>query len=172
MLDITVISRETLDPEAAKLFEKPWLARSEEGKVFEFPTSGEAYAFQQGWRVAKGLDAKSGLQVGHYRYKPRRAWSRWLEDAPEYILAVYDLGPKHNDRYTVLFGGSLNDPLLLKDRMVLSLGFNDCPTSPNMGVSMWGEVFARDRDGLGKKIKWLDLPEHLRNHVIARATAK
>lgn len=103
-------------------------------------------------------------------YRPRRSSARWLVDAPEYILAVYDFGPKANDRYTVLFGGSLLDPTLLKVRKVHMLGFNEVPTSPNMGVSMWGEIDAGARVNCGKHIRWLDLPEHLRKHVIARAT--
>jgi hypothetical protein len=101
-------------------------------------------------------------------YRPRRSSKRWLEEAPEYVLAVYDHGPEANDRYTVLFGGSLLDPLLLVHRKVHYLGFNECPTSPNMGVSMWGEMPVWNRDCLGKHIRWLDLPPHLRAHVIAR----
>lgn len=102
------------------------------------------------------------------RYRPRRSSKRWLIDAPEYILAVYDHGPQANDRYTVLFGGSLLDPDLLEHRKVHYLGFNETPTSPNMGVSMFGEIFAYDRACLGKHICWLDLPKHLRDHVVQR----
>lgn len=105
------------------------------------------------------------------QYRPRRSSARWLEQAPEYVLAVYDVGPKANDRYTVLFGGSLLEPALLAERKVYMLGFNECPNSPNMGVSMWGEIRAVDRSNLGKHIRWLDLPEHLRKHVVTRATA-
>ena len=61
-------------------------------------------------------------------YKPRRAGKRWLEEAPEYILDVFDNKGKTADRYTVLFGGSMLDPWLLKDRKVHYLGMNSYPT--------------------------------------------
>jgi len=48
------------------------------------------------------------------------------------------------------------------------LGMSDCPTCPN-GVSMWGEVSAGWRPS-HQSVRWLDLPEHIRKHVIARAT--
>jgi hypothetical protein len=34
---------------------------------------------------------------------------------------------------------------------------------------MWGEMPAANRDYCGKHIRWLDLPEHIRKHVVARA---
>ena len=97
-------------------------------------------------------------------YRPKRATSRWLEEAPAYLLSVHDAGPEVNDRYTVCFGWPLWQESM--GRTVPYLGFNENPTSPNMGVSMWGECKAH-RQGL-KKIRWLDLPENLRKHVIGR----
>lgn len=99
-------------------------------------------------------------------YHPRRASKRRLEGAPPYVLSVYDAGPKHNDRYTVFFGWPIWQESM--ERSVPFLGFNECPTSPNTGVSMWGEL-ERFGGGPGKPISWADLPEHLQKHVIARA---
>lgn len=96
--------------------------------------------------------------------KPRRN-SKRLEGAPPYVLAVYDTGPKTNDRYTVMFTWPMWDPE--NPRVFPYLGFNECPTSPNMGISMWGEMHGRY--GAGKPISWNDLPEHLQRHVTARA---
>lgn len=106
--------------------------------------------------------------MNHRPYKPRRASKRWLEEAPEYILDVFDNKGKTADRYTVLFGGSMLDPWLLKDREVHYLGLSSNPTSP-LGVSMFGECDAAWRPSHWR-IRWLDLPEHIRNHVIRRAT--
>jgi hypothetical protein len=98
-------------------------------------------------------------------YQPKRATARWLEDAPPYVLSIHDAGDKANDRYTVCFGWPLWEEHM--GRTVPCLGFNEVPTSPNMGVSMWGEC-AADRQGLGKKIRWNDLPLDLRKHVKSR----
>ncbi|WP_338924330.1 hypothetical protein V0M98_32475 (plasmid) [Pseudomonas silesiensis] len=98
-------------------------------------------------------------------YQPKRASARWLEDAPPYVLSIHDSGEKVNDRYTVCFGWPLWEERM--GRTVPYLGFNEVPTSPNMGVSMWGECDAH-RQGLGKKIRWNDLPVEMRKHVKAR----
>ena len=100
------------------------------------------------------------------RYTPRRAAARWLEGAPEYVLDVFDHGPKVCDRYDVWFGGSQLDDTLLEHRKVLFLGMSANPTSP-IGVSMWGEVHAHHRPS-HRRIRWLDLPENIRQHVAAR----
>ena len=101
-------------------------------------------------------------------YKPRRARSRWLEGAPEYVVDVFDNKGKTADRYTVFFGGSL-----ATDDVVQYLGLSDDPHSPH-GVSMWGTItphqFAAYRRAFGKeRIRWWDLPDHIRAHVINRA---
>lgn len=102
-------------------------------------------------------------------YKPRRATARWMEDAPEYVLSVHDNKGATADRYTVYFGGSLaipgNGP---GDTWVQYLALSGDPTSPQ-GVSMWGELRAYQRP-TNQRVRWLDLPEHVRSHVIARAT--
>jgi hypothetical protein len=101
-------------------------------------------------------------------YKPRRATKRWQEAAPEFVLDCFDNKGKTADRYTVLFGGSLLEPLLLKERKVHFLAMSDAPTHPQ-GVSMWGEIDAFRRLP-HERVRWLDLPEHIRAHVVDRAT--
>lgn len=104
----------------------------------------------------------------HSKYRPRRALKRWLEEAPEYILDCFDNKGKTADRYTVLFGGSLLEESLLEKRKVFYLGMSSAPTNPQ-GVSMWGECEAAWRPS-HQRVRWLDLPEHIRKHVVARAT--
>lgn len=99
-------------------------------------------------------------------YRPRRATKRWLEGAPEYILDCF----KNKFGYWTLFGGSLLDPHLLKDRKVYMLELNDMPTSPCYGVSMWGEIEASYRKA-HERVRWLDLPENVREHIMRRAEA-
>lgn len=98
---------------------------------------------------------------------PRRAGSRWLEGAPEYVLDVFDNKGRTADRYTVFFGGTLAEP-----GTVHYLGMSDNPHSPQ-GVSMWGYGPAHDLAGfrhrrLRERIRWTDLPENIRAHVLAR----
>jgi hypothetical protein len=88
-------------------------------------------------------------------------------------LDVFDNGGETVDRYTVLLGGSL---LIRPDTgtpYVPYLGMSDAPTHPQ-GFSQWGELRAHEaaayryREGK-RRIRWLDLPEHIREHVKARA---
>lgn len=102
-------------------------------------------------------------------YRPRRSSQRWLQDAPEYVLACYDNGGKTADRYTVMFGGSLWYPEM--GRKVFYLGMSGAPTHPQ-GFSQWGEMPADNRPSSREHVRWLDLPEHIRAHVIARATTE
>lgn len=107
-------------------------------------------------------------------FRPRRSAARWLESAPEYVVACYDNGGRSADRYTVLFGGSLwtpdyaeaNERCRRDPRLIQCLGMSDAPEHPQ-GVSLWGDAL-RGRH-LGRKVRWLDLPEHIRCHVVARA---
>lgn len=101
------------------------------------------------------------------KYQPKRSRAKFSEGAPEYVLACYDNGGKTCDRYTVLFGGSLWEPAMGRD--VSYLGMSGAPTHPQ-GFSMWGEMPSGNRAACGKHVRWLDLPEHIRTHVIARAT--
>jgi hypothetical protein len=100
--------------------------------------------------------------------KPRRAGKRWLEGAPEYVLDCFDNKGKTADRYTVLFGGSLSCG------SVPYLGMSESPTHPQ-GVSMWGELRSHEAAGYRhrsgqERVRWLDLPDHIRRHVVSRAT--
>lgn len=104
-------------------------------------------------------------------YTPRRAGKRWREDAPDYILDCFDNRGKTCDRYTVLFTGHL----LLHDGSeiyVQGLGMSDNPTHPQ-GFSQWFEIpayqAAQYRYSNGHdRVRWLDLPEHIRQHVVDR----
>jgi hypothetical protein len=112
-------------------------------------------------------------------YTPRRAnLKRWLEGAPDCILDVFDNKGKTADRYTVMFTGPdflvRSGGTAYKDTWVPHLDMSDAPSHPQ-GVSMWGEMPAYDTARLryvwGKqRIRWLDLPEHIRKHVVARVT--
>lgn len=102
---------------------------------------------------------------------PRRAGLRWREGAPDYILDCFD-DKGIGDHYTVLFAR----PLAYEHNgfaYVPYLGMNDAPTHPQ-GISMWGEMQAHEaamyryRSG-HHRVRWLDLPEHIRKHVIMRA---
>jgi hypothetical protein len=62
------------------------------------------------------------------------------------------------------------------DTWISYLGMSGAPTHPQ-GVSMWGEMpayeMARYRDRVHKqRVRWLDLPQNIRSHVIARATSE
>lgn len=101
---------------------------------------------------------------------PRRARARWLEGAPPFVCDVFDdkgLG----DRYTVFFTG--RDFITGPEPRACYLGMSEAPTHPQ-GVSMWGELtprqFADYRRAFSRhRIRWLDLPENVRRHVIERA---
>ena len=98
--------------------------------------------------------------------KPKRASKRWLEQAPEYILACYDYGEKTFDRYSILIGGNLWEECS-QPYFVECLGMSDYPTHPQ-GFSQWGEAMRGPH--LGKKVKWLDLPQNIREHTMARCS--
>ena len=111
-------------------------------------------------------------------YTPRRAGlTRWLEGAPDYILDCFD-NDKTADRYTVLFTGpdflvwAGDGQHTFRNCHVPYLGMSDAPSHPQ-GFSQWGELTAhqtmcyRFREGK-RRVRWLDLPQHIRAHVIAR----
>lgn len=110
-------------------------------------------------------------------YTPRRASvTKWLQDAPDYILDVLDNGGATADRYTVIFTKALSSRTgRFGETWMSYLGMSYAPTHPQ-GVSMWGEFKAHEcanyrRCNARHRIKWTDLPEHIRSHVIARATS-
>ena len=100
-------------------------------------------------------------------YRPRRANKRWMKDAPDYILSVHD-HPNFVDRYTIYFVPNTNDYTNRADCDILYLACNDSPTHPQ-GFSMFGAVNATQRQ-LDHRVKWLDLPENVRKHVMERYT--
>lgn len=102
-------------------------------------------------------------------YRPRRAGKRWREGAPEYILDCFDNRGETCDHYTVMFWPERGTR---RDVWVQYLGMSDAPSHPQ-GVSMWGELSAHDAANYRYRVKhqrvrWLDLPEHIRQHVVAR----
>ena len=102
------------------------------------------------------------------KYRPRRANKKWMQDAPKYVLSVHD-DPTFSDRYTIYFVPEPESYSCLADCRILYLGCNECPAHPAMGISIFGEVEAINRQ-TNKRIKWLDLPENIRKHVISRYT--
>lgn len=103
-------------------------------------------------------------------YKPRRATKRWLEGAPEYILDCFKDVFKGGN-YWVLFGGTLLDPFLLKDKRVHMLELNDMPTHPCLGVSRCDTAKVLYRPA-HLRVRWLDLPENVREHIIMKVNCE
>jgi hypothetical protein len=110
-------------------------------------------------------------------YTPRRAGKRWLEGAPHYVYDVFDNKGETADRYTVILGG----PFMMiwpggspspGNTWMSVLTMSEAPTHP-LGVSMLGEYSAatiadyRYRQ-VRYRIRWMDLPAPIREHVIAR----
>jgi hypothetical protein len=109
-------------------------------------------------------------------YTPRRAnLTRWLQGAPPYVLDVLD-SKNSGERYTVIFTKAMSSMTgSYADTWVSFLGMSGAPTHPQ-GVSMWGEMRAYEMAQYRyrvkhQRVKWLDLPENIREHVIARATS-
>lgn len=116
-------------------------------------------------------------------YTARKAGKRWLEGAPAYILDVFD-DKRTCDRYTVVFGREFAYHTLpdgkceegfgeLSNTYMRFLGMSNAPSHPQ-GVSMWGELKAYDLSAYRYRnahcrVRWLDLPEHIREHVRMRA---
>ena len=104
-------------------------------------------------------------------YTARRAGARWREGAPDYVLDCFD-SKNDGERYTVMFTSEGGPEF--KDSWVPFLGMSGAPTHPQ-GMSMWGELEAYEAAQYRYRVKhqrvrWLDLPEHIRAHVIARYT--
>ena len=109
------------------------------------------------------------------KYTPRRAGARWREGAPAYVLDIFDNRGNSCDRYSVLFCGEhMVSDGTRAGTYILYLTMSDAPNHPQ-GISMSGELRsweAADYRYRSKRfrIRWLDLPEHIRAHVIACAT--
>lgn len=109
-------------------------------------------------------------------YTPRRAGlDRWLKEAPAYILDCFD-SKGSGERYTVLFTKELSSVTgSFAETWVSYLGMSDSPTGAQ-GIGIWGEFKAHECVSFRTRVKhqrvrWLDLPQHIRDHVIARATS-
>jgi len=112
------------------------------------------------------------MSVPSRAYQPKRSRARWRECAPSYICDVFDDGG-NGDRYTVAFTG-LEFSTDAARPAVHYLGMSGAPTHPQ-GISMWGALeprdFARYRARNSRhRIRWLDLPENIRAHVVARVS--
>jgi hypothetical protein len=102
--------------------------------------------------------------------KPRRAGLRWRENAPDYVLDCFD-HPNFCDRYAVFFV-PVDERIGTHEPVILYLGMSDAPTHPQ-GFSQWGEIqpyqLRQYRFSNGRyRVRWLDLPEHIRAHVRMR----
>lgn len=110
------------------------------------------------------------------RFRPRRGnRRRWLEQAPDSVVACYQTGGKSGPvGYLILFGPPVWSPTYARanyqagvdPRLVPCLELDDRPNHPQ-GVSLWGE--ARRGRHLGRKVPWLDLPQEIREHIEIRA---
>lgn len=94
-------------------------------------------------------------------YRPRRATKRWLVGAPPYVFDCFD-HKKGLERYTILLGG----PEFWQESMGRNLQYlGTCATG--ISVSQFGECSASFRPA-HHRVRWLDLPEKLRAHIISR----
>lgn len=97
-------------------------------------------------------------------YKPRRSRARWLEGAPKALLAVYDNGGKTADRYTAIYGAPLWSHEWCRVGCLPCRSMSADPFHPQ-GVGMFGE--AERGPHLGRKVRFLDLPEPVRRCIVA-----
>jgi hypothetical protein len=117
-------------------------------------------------------------------YVPRRAGlKRWLKGAPDYILDVLNVA-NCADHYVVFLGkqfifhikdGIADDgPDEFGNTHVAVLFMSDEPSS-SQGVSIWDTMTAYNQatyryNHKHRRIRWKDLPDTIRKHVISRAT--
>lgn len=101
------------------------------------------------------------------KYIPRRAGARWMEGAPAFIFDCFDEPKEAPDRYTV-FVKPEGD------------GTRRGTWIPFLGVSehdqsIWSEMESHAAAGYRYRkkhyrVRWLDLPEYVRKHVVTRYT--
>lgn len=114
-------------------------------------------------------------------YRPKRANKRWLEEAPPYVFDIFDAGDAVCDRYTVMIYDDTGRQALIDkgshpnpgNVYVDYLAMSEKPTHPQ-GFSQWGEMTAGGAASFRygykhRRRRWLDLPENIREHVVARA---
>ena len=114
-----------------------------------------------------------------HQYTPRRATlNRWLVDAPEWVLDVF-YHKDFADCYTVFIGGDMlaSEGRTYANTCVSYLGMSDNPDNPR-GFSQWDALAAwewskyRNANARRHRVRWLDLPENVRAHVISRYEAE
>lgn len=94
-------------------------------------------------------------------YQPKRASGRWLEGAPSYVYDCFD-HKKGLERYTILLGG----PDFWQPAMGRTLQYlGTC--SSGIAISLFGECSSAFRPSQ-HRVRWADLPEELRKHIIGR----
>lgn len=111
--------------------------------------------------------------MANRKYTPRRAGKRWREGAPDYILDCFDFGPETADRYIIIFGGpdwTEGDGTYARTW----LHYLGCGEG-GRGFSQWGEMSAHNAAAFRyanghRRVRWLDLSEATRAHIVARAT--
>lgn len=79
---------------------------------------------------------------------------------------------KHFCFHTTVSGRLKDGPDELRNTYVQGLSMSEHPTHPT-GISLWFEMSAPDAATYRyrvkhRRVRWLDLPENIRGHVIAR----
>lgn len=98
-------------------------------------------------------------------YRPRRARSHWLVGAPPYVFDCFD-HKKGTERFTILLGG----PEFWEEKMGRCMHYlGTCSTG--IAYSLFGECSSNFRPA-HHRVRWLDLPEALRKHIISRCMPK
>lgn len=107
-------------------------------------------------------------------YVPRRAsLKRWLDQAPSYILDCFDNGGKTVDRYTVILCGPFhNGKKTRQDIEIAYLGLSGGEGNV-FGFSQFGHFDSTQCSAFRyrsqrERVRWLDLPENVRAHIVSR----
>ena len=110
-----------------------------------------------------------------HTYTPRRAGkTRWLKDAPEYILDCFD-HPGEDDRYTIMLTGTMlcwspvDKPRTFANTEIQFIGSTAGGSIYWSGVDAYRAAqyrYAKSRH----RVRWLDLPEAVREQVVIRVT--
>lgn len=95
---------------------------------------------------------------------PLRAPKEWQECAPQFVIDCFDNEQASGERFKVYLGGTIHEPSL--GRGAWYLGLSETPDSVD-GTSIWDDCDATIRP-VHQRVRWLDLPEAVRHHVIAR----
>lgn len=92
-----------------------------------------------------------------------KAPKRYLEGAPDALLAVYDNGGETFDRYTALYGAPLWGP-----EMGLTVPFRGMSTHPQhpQGFGQWGEMRIHYRANCGRLVPFRDLPADVQRQIV------